>query len=77
MKIATFTKFRQNAASYFNDVEKGETIRVLRHGKPVADIIPATEDGNVISWKKPPLKLTVKGASLSKEIIKERDKSGR
>ena len=77
MKTATFTEFRQNAASYFNDVEKGETIRILRHGKPVADVIPATGEASILSWKKTPLKLTVKGASLSKEIIKERDKSGR
>jgi PHD/YefM family antitoxin component YafN of YafNO toxin-antitoxin module len=35
MKVVTFTEFRQNAATYFDVVEKGETVRVLRHGSPL------------------------------------------
>ena len=77
MKKATFTEFRQHAASYFNDVEKGEKIRIFRHGKPVAEIVPATEDSDTLTWKRAPLKLTIKGASLTTEILKERDKSAR
>ena len=73
MKTATFTEFRQNAASYFNDVENGESIRIIRHGKPVAEIIPASKDSGSPSWKKAHLKLTIKGASLTKEIMRERD----
>jgi len=76
MKVVTFTQFRQNAATYFNAVEKGETIRVLRHGKAVAEVVPASEEG-VVSWKQPGLKLSIRGASLSREILKERKQSKR
>ena len=77
MKVVTFTKFRQNAATYFDVVEKGETVRVLRHGKPIAEVVPAPAEGGVVSWKQPGLKLSVRGASLSREILKERRQSRR
>jgi prevent-host-death family protein len=77
MKMVTFTEFRQNAATYFDAVEQGETIKVLRHGKPVAEIIPASDEERTLSWKQPGLRLSVKGASLSREILKERRQSKR
>jgi prevent-host-death family protein len=77
MKIVTFTEFRQNAATYFDVVEKGETVRVLRHGKPIAEVVPALAEEGVVSWKQPGLKLSVRGASLSREILKERKQSKR
>jgi prevent-host-death family protein len=75
MKVVSFTEFRQNATTYFDVVEKGETVRVLRHGKPIAEIIPASGEEGVVSWKQPGLKLSVRGVSLSREIIKERKQS--
>jgi prevent-host-death family protein len=77
MRMVTFTEFRQNAATYFDAVEKGETIRILRHGKPVAEVIPASAEERVVSWKQPGLRLSVRGASLSKEILQERKHSKR
>jgi prevent-host-death family protein len=77
MKTVTFTEFRQNAATYFDVVEKGETVRVLRHGKPIAEVIPTSAEERVASWKQPGLKLSVRGASLSREILKERKQSKR
>jgi prevent-host-death family protein len=77
MKMVTFTEFRQNAATYLNAVEQGETIKVLRHGKPVAEIIPASDQERTLSWKRPGLRLFVKGAYLSREILKERKQSKR
>lgn len=79
MKTTTFTEFCRHAASYFNDVENGEKIRILRYGKPepVAEIILATEDSDTPSWKKAPLKLAIKGASLTKEIMRERNESAK
>jgi prevent-host-death family protein len=77
MKVVTFTEFRQNAATYFDVVEKGETVRILRHGKPVAEVIPAPVKEGVVSWKQPGLKLSVRGASLSREILRERKQSKR
>lgn len=73
MKTVNFTEFRQHASELINDVEQGETIHILRHGKPVAEIIPFRSKSNSSpSWKRPALRLSIKGASLSKAIIKER-----
>jgi prevent-host-death family protein len=77
MKVVTFTEFRQNAATYFDVVEKGETVRVLRHGKPIAEVVPVSLEEGMASWKQPGLKLSVRGASLSREILKERKQSKR
>lgn len=75
MRNATFTEFRQHAKTYFDAVEKGETIRIIRYGKVIAQIIPATNDEVISSWKKPGLKMVIKGISLAKLILKERKAS--
>jgi antitoxin (DNA-binding transcriptional repressor) of toxin-antitoxin stability system len=77
MKVVTFTEFRQHAATYFDVVEKGETVKVLRHGKAVAEVIPAQSEERMISWRQPGLKLSIKGASLSREILRERKQAKR
>lgn len=73
MKTVTFTEFRKRASELLSDVEGGENLLVLRHGKPIAEISPilATSEG-VPSWKRRGLRLTAKGAALSKAIIEER-----
>jgi prevent-host-death family protein len=76
MRQVSFSEFRRNAAAFFNAVERGEKIVVLRHGKPVAEVIPAGETRVALSWKRPGLGLRVDGASFSREILKER-KEGR
>jgi len=73
MKTITFTEFRKHASGLFSDVERGETLLVLRHGRPIAEVSPApTERGTGPSWKRPGLRLTAKGASLSSAILEER-----
>ncbi len=73
MKTVMFTEFRSHASGLFSEVEKGETLLVLRHGRPVAEISPVSpERKDVPSWKRPGLKLTVRGAGLSSAILKER-----
>ncbi len=73
MKAVKFTEFRKHASELFSDVEGGENILVLRHGNPIAEISPvsSTPEG-VPSWKRRGLRLTAKGAALSKAIIEER-----
>lgn len=73
MKTANFTDFRKHAAAFFNIVEKGETVLVLRHGKPIATIAPAESDEKTPSWKKPSARLILKGASVSRIILEERE----
>ena len=73
MKTVSFTEFRKNASELITKVEKGEIIHILRHGKPVAEITPLqSEESSSPSWKKPALKLSLKGISLSQAIIEER-----
>ena len=73
MKTVTFTEFRKRASGLFSDVEGGENILVLRHGKPIAEISPVSPtSAGVPSWKRRGLRLTAKGAALSNAIIEER-----
>jgi len=70
MKMVTFTEFRNHASDLFTSVEQGETLVVLRHGRPIAQIIPT---GNKLpSWKATALRLSVKGGDLSSAIMEER-----
>ena len=72
MTQTTFTDFRKHAKTYFDSVEKGATIQVLRHGRVIAEIAPPHESASDKPWKKPGLKLLVPGASLTKAILEER-----
>ncbi|MBM3311319.1 MAG: type II toxin-antitoxin system Phd/YefM family antitoxin [Candidatus Aminicenantes bacterium] len=77
MKNVSFTQFRRNAASYFDAVEEGETIRISRHGKPIAEVVPLSPTERTPVWKRPGLRLKAKGLSLSREVIRQRDEDGR
>jgi antitoxin (DNA-binding transcriptional repressor) of toxin-antitoxin stability system len=73
VKTISFTEFRQHASGVLGEVEKGERFLVLRHGKPVAELSPpSVGPGAAPSWKRPGLRLTAKGASLSSAILEER-----
>ena len=74
MKTITFTEFRKHASSFFSAVEDGEIIVVLRHGRPIAEISPVSQRDDVPSWKKPGLRLSVKGTTLSSAILEERER---
>ena len=71
MKQATFTEVRNNAKTYFDIVESGESVRVLRNGKAIADIVPVAAD--VPSWKRRKAQpLLLEGLSVSRMILEER-----
>ena len=78
MHTIPLSEFRANASAMLDLVEQGETVRISRHGKPVAELVPLKADApaKVPHWKlaieplqylKPPSK---SGAQL---IIDERD----
>ena len=73
MKTVTLTEFRSHASGMLTEVEHGEKIIVLRHGKPIAEVSPVEQEkDSPVSWKKPALRLSVKGSGLSSMILKER-----
>jgi len=75
MKVISFTEFRKNASEVLNLVEKGAIIRVTRHGKTIAKIVPEESNEPGPAWKRSGLRLAVKGATLSKAILDERRSS--
>lgn len=74
MRSVTFTEFRKDASALFSEVEDGETIQIIRHGKPIAEISPVKNTtGNLPSWKKKITKPFIKGDALSSLILGERE----
>jgi prevent-host-death family protein len=74
MKTITFTEFRRRASSLLAEVEKGETLIILRHSKPIAEVKPFDgELEDVPAWKRPGIKLDYPGAELSTAILAERE----
>ena len=70
MKTINFTEFRSRASDLMSEVEGGETILVLRHGRPIAEVSPVV--GAAPSWKQPALRLASRGGGLASAIIGER-----
>ena len=77
MKTVTLTEFRSRASGLFTLVESGETILVLRHGRPIAEVCPVeNQENSQLSWKKPALRLSTRGSGLSSAILEERTREG-
>jgi prevent-host-death family protein len=76
MKTVTFTEFRKRASGVLSEVENGEVIVVLRHGKPVAEISPyGAGEAKEPAWKRPGLRLSARGVHVARAILAERDAS--
>jgi prevent-host-death family protein len=81
MHTLPLSEFRANASAMLDLVERGETVRIMRHGRPVADLVPVrTQQPELVdrlpSWKRPfdPVKLP-DGVSLSQAVLDERDEA--
>ena len=44
MRTVTFTDFRKRASGFITEVEHGETLVLLRRGKPVAEVVPFSDE---------------------------------
>jgi len=74
MRTITFTDFRKNASGFITEVEHGETLILLRRGKPVAEVVPFSDEAlRKPSWKEPGTRLQIKGRDLSSAILEERE----
>lgn len=77
MKTVTFTEFRKRASGFVTEVERGETIILLRRGKPVAEVVPFSDSrAGAPAWKRPGLRLRLKGSDLSSAILSDREARG-
>lgn len=80
MQTLPLSEFRANASAMLDLVERGETVRILRHGKPVADLVPVQpeEVQQLPHWKQPitPRKVVrPDGKSIAQRIIEEREQA--
>ena len=81
MHSLPLSEFRANVSAMLDLVEQGETVRILRHGKPVAELVPVVEKAadpeHVPSWKRPfePLISLPAGYSAVKALLDEREQS--
>ena len=78
MHIVPLSEFRAHTAAMIDLVKQGETIRILRHGKPVAELVPMKpqETAKVPRWRVPvePLNyLKPPSKSGAQMIIEERE----
>ena len=77
MTTVTLTEFRSHASGMLTRVENGETLVVLRHGRPIAEVSPIADGENRgPSWKRPALRLSAKGAALSAAVLEDRTGEG-
>jgi len=53
MHTLPLSEFRAHVAAALDLVEQGQTVRILRHGKPVADLVPVRPEARdaVPAWK--------------------------
>ena len=75
MKTVSSSEFRSNASAILDLVENGEMVRILRHGKPIAEIVPFVGEQVTPAWKRPGLRMVAPGAELSKAVLAERRSS--
>ena len=72
------SEFRAHTSAMIDLVEKGETVRILRHGKPVAELVPMQPQvaQKVPRWKIPIEPLNIvrpDGKTGAQLIIEERE----
>lgn len=74
MKSVAFTEFRKKASGFLNEVEHGETLVLLRRGKPVAEVAPFSDKvQKAPAWKQSGIRLRIQGSDLSSAILEERE----
>lgn len=80
MQTLALSEFRANASAMIDLVEKGETVRILRHGKLVAEVVPikAEQSAKVPRWKLPiePLRYLRQPEKSGAQMIIEERESG-
>jgi prevent-host-death family protein len=80
MHTLSLSEFRANASAMIDLVEQGQTVRILRHGKPVAELVPLKADAaaKVPSWKRSiePLHIVRPDGKTGAQLIVEEREGG-
>lgn len=81
MHTLSLSEFRAHASEMLDLVEKGESVRILRHGKPVAELVPVKPEApaELPRWKKPienPLRIVRPDGKTGAQLIIEERESG-
>ena len=72
MQETSFSELRSQARHFFDLVESGEVVRVLRNGRPIAEIHPIASD-DPLSWKQRPARpVAISGKEVGRLIVEER-----
>jgi prevent-host-death family protein len=77
MHTLSLSEFRAHASEMIDLVEKGDTVRILRHGKAVAELVPVKPDESTSapSYHQPfePVLALPAGYSAVDNLLAERD----
>lgn len=81
MHTLSLSEFRAQASQMLDLVERGESVRILRHGKAVAELVPIKTDvpAEVPRWKVPienPLRIVRPDGKTGAQLIIEERESG-
>ena len=81
MLALPLSEFRAHVSEMLDRVQRGETVRILRHGKPVAELVPVREGDpaeQLPSWKRPfePLRYRKPPSKTGAQMIIEERESG-
>jgi prevent-host-death family protein len=81
MQTLSLSEFRAHVSEMLDLVEKGETVRILRHGKPVAELVPvrdAAASEPLPAWKRAiePLRIVRPDGKTGAQLIIEERESG-
>lgn len=82
MHTLPLSEFRANVSAMLDLVEQGQTVRILRHGKPVAELVPVKAEEAAAKalphWKQPITPRKVRrpdGKTVAQLIIEEREQA--
>lgn len=77
MKTVSFTELREHARDYVDAAERGEMIRITRHGIAIVAVVPISlierkPSPKIPAWKKPVKALHIPGFNSTRWLQKER-----
>lgn len=80
MHTLSLSEFRAHASEMLDLVEQGESVRILRHGKAVAELVPVkVQEAALPRWKHPvqnPLRIVRPDGKTGAQLIVEEREGG-